>query len=69
MCSSDLVTVRFVVTGGGSVLAVGIVQNELGLSSVGDCIANAVRRWQFPVPASSGPVTVNYPFMLRPADL
>ena len=32
-------------------------------------IANAVRRWQFPVPEASGPVTVSYPFMLQPADL
>lgn len=63
------VTVRFVVAGGGAVLAVGVAQNELGLASVGDCIANAVRRWQFPVPEASGPVTVTYPFMLRPADL
>ncbi|MFO0601960.1 MAG: AgmX/PglI C-terminal domain-containing protein [Polyangiales bacterium] len=62
------VTVRFVIAGGGAVLAAGVAQNELGVASVGDCIANAVRRWQFPVPEASGPVTVSYPFMLQPAD-
>jgi hypothetical protein len=62
------VSVRFVIAGGGAVLAVGVAQNELGIPSVGDCIANAVRRWQFPVPEASGPVTVTYPFMLNPAD-
>jgi hypothetical protein len=62
------VTVRFVIAGGGAVLAACVAQNELGVASVGDCIANAVRRWQFPVPEASGPVTVSYPFMLQPAD-
>jgi hypothetical protein len=62
------VAVRFVIGGGGSVLAVGVAQNELGIPSVGDCIANAARRWQFPVPEASGPITVTYPFMLHPAD-
>lgn len=62
------VSVRFVIAGGGAVLAVGVAQNELGIPSVGDCIANAVRRWSFPVPEASGPVTVTYPFMLHPAD-
>jgi hypothetical protein len=62
------VSIRFVIAGGGAVLAAGVAQNELGIASVGDCIANAVRRWQFPVPEASGPVTVTYPFMLNPAD-
>jgi hypothetical protein len=34
--------------------------------SVGVCIANAVRRWQFAAPQGSS-VTVHYPFMLERA--
>jgi TonB family protein len=63
------VTVRFVISPDGTVLQAGIAQNDLGIASVGDCIANAVRRWQFSMPRMTGPVTVTYPFMLRPADL
>ena len=62
------VAVRFVIAGGGAVLAAGVAEDGLHMPSVSACIAGAVRRWTFPVPESSGPVTVTYPFSLMPAD-
>lgn len=62
------VVVRFVIGGTGSVLNSSPTENSLGVPSVGDCVANAVRRWQFPAPEGGGVVTVNYPFNLQPAD-
>jgi hypothetical protein len=62
------VSVRFVIAGGGAVLMAAVAEDHLGMASVSGCIANAVRRWTFPVPESSGPVTVTYPFNLMPAD-
>ncbi len=62
------VTVRFVIGGTGSVMASGVAGSTYPIQSVGDCIANAVRRWQFPAPEGGGVVTVNYPFNLQPPD-
>jgi TonB family protein len=62
------VVVRFVIGGTGSVMGSNVADNSLGVPSVGECIANAVRRWQFPAPEGGGVVTVNYPFNLQPAD-
>ncbi len=62
------VAIRFVIAGGGEVLMTGVANDSLGIASVSSCIASAVRRWTFPVPADSGPITVTYPFNLMPAD-
>ena len=62
------VVVRFVIGGTGTVIGSNVADNSLGVPSVGECIANAVRRWQFPAPEGGGVVTVNYPFNLQPAD-
>ena len=62
------VTVRFVIGGTGSVMGSGVAGSTYPIASVGDCIANAVRRWQFPAPEGGGVVTVNYPFNLQPPD-
>jgi hypothetical protein len=62
------VTVRFVIGGTGSVMASGVAGSTYPIQSVADCIANAVRRWQFPSPEGGGVVTVNYPFNLQPPD-
>jgi hypothetical protein len=63
------VSIRFVIAGGGAVLATGVAEDGLAMPSVSQCIASAVRRWSFPVPDASGPITVTYPFSLMPADL
>ncbi len=62
------VSVRFVIGSGGNVLASNVDSSNLGVPSVSQCIANAVGRWSFPVPADSGAITVTYPFSLIPAD-
>jgi len=62
------VTVRFVIGGTGSVMGSGVAGSTYPIQSVADCIANAVRRWQFPAPEGGGVVTVNYPFNLQPPD-
>lgn len=60
------VVVRFVIGSGGTVLAAGVSESSLAVPSVSECIASAVRRWQFPTPEGGGTVTVNYPFTLEP---
>lgn len=62
------VVVRFVIGGTGSVMGSNVNESSIPVPSVGECIANAVRRWQFPAPEGGGVVTVNYPFNLQPAD-
>ncbi len=58
------VVVRFIIGGTGTVMGSGVVEN-VSVPNVGTCIANAVRRWQFPSPEGGGTVTVNYPFNLQ----
>jgi TonB family protein len=62
------VAVRFVIGGDGNVLGSSVSDNSLPLPSVGQCVANAVRRWQFPPPEGNGVVNVNYPFSFQPAN-
>jgi TonB family protein len=62
------VAVRFVIGGTGTVMASNVSDSSIPVPSVGQCVANAVRRWQFPAPEGGGIVTVNYPFNLQPAD-
>ncbi len=60
------VVVRFVIGGTGMVIGSNVADSSLPMPSVGECIANAVRRWQFPEPDGGGVVTVSYPFSLLP---
>ena len=62
------VVVRFVIGGTGNVMASNVADSSLPLPSVGECVANAVRRWQFPSPEGGGVATVNYPFNLQLGD-
>lgn len=64
--ASGRVTVRWVIGTDGQVMGAGIAANNTGVASLGDCVAGAVRRWQFPAPQSV--VTVNYPFTLDVAE-
>lgn len=63
---SGRVTVRFVIGSEGRVIGVTVVEDTLPSPSVGECIARAVRRWEFP-PPEGGVVTVTYPFTLNAA--
>jgi TonB family protein len=62
------VVIRFVIGATGTVMASSVGDSSIPVPSVGECVANAVRRWQFPSPEGGGVVTVNYPFNLQPAD-
>ncbi len=59
------VVVRFLIGSTGTVMGSQVNESNLSVPSTGTCIANAVRRWQFPSPEGGGVVTVNYPFVLR----
>lgn len=60
------VVIRFIIGGNGTVMGSQVQESTVGIPSVAQCIANAVRRWQFPSPEGGGIVTVNYPFNLQP---
>jgi len=59
------VVVRFIIGSEGTVMGSNIAESNIAVPSVGQCISNAVRRWQFPTPEGGGIVTVNYPFNLQ----
>jgi hypothetical protein len=59
------VVVRFIIGGNGTVMGSNVADSNVAVPSVATCIANAVRRWQFPSPEGGGIVTVNYPFNLQ----
>jgi hypothetical protein len=62
---SGRVIVRFVIGGTGTVMGSSIVESNLIVRTVEECMAGVVRRWQFPAPEGAGIVTVNYPFNLQ----
>lgn len=63
------VVIHFVIGSEGNVLASEVSESNLAVPSVGQCIASAVRRWSFNLPASqTGVVNVHYPFVLSPAE-
>jgi len=45
-----------------------VMQSTHPLPQVASCVANAVRRWQFPAPTGGGVVVVSYPFNLTSGD-
>jgi TonB family protein len=59
------VVVRFIIGGDGTVMGSSVAESSVAVPSVAQCIASAVRRWQFPSPQGGGIVTVNYPFNLQ----
>lgn len=59
------VVIRFIIGGEGTILGSAVAESNVAVPSVGQCIASAVRRWQFPTPEGGGIVTVNYPFNLQ----
>ncbi len=62
------VMIRFVIGGTGTVIGSSVLESSIPVPSVGECIANAVRRWPFPVPAGGGVITVNYPFQIAAGE-
>jgi hypothetical protein len=70
MKNADLygrVMTEFTISGNGQVLASAVQSSSLNNAVVEQCIAQAVRRWEFPKPDGGGIVVVAYPFVLKNA--
>lgn len=61
------VMIQFTISGTGQVVASVVQQSTMNNPSVEQCIAQAVRRWEFPKPQGGGIVIVSYPFVLKAA--
>lgn len=60
------ITVRLVIGGStGSVILSRVATSTYPIQNVGDCIANVMRRWQFPLSEGGALVAVNYVFSLQ----
>ncbi len=62
------VAVQFTIGGTGRVATAVVQESSLADPSVGNCVAQAVKRWTFPQPEGGGSVIVTYPFVLEPGD-
>lgn len=60
------VSVRWVIGANGDVLASSVTDDTTSVASLGQCVAGAVRRWQFPFAGTIA--TVNYPFDFQLTD-
>ena len=58
------VVTSFTIANGGRVLSSAVTDTSLRARDVEPCIAEAVRRWEFPSSAQTS--IVSYPFMLTP---
>lgn len=59
------VSVQFTISGTGKVTTSVVAESDIKDPAVSTCIAQAVRRWSFPKPASGGAALVTYPFILQ----
>jgi len=60
------VTIQFNIGPTGSVPVAVVADSTVKDTSVGNCIAKAVKRWTFPKPPGGGSAVVTYPFVLEP---
>ncbi len=61
------VIIQFTIAGTGQVVASLVQQSTMNNPPVEQCIAGALRRWEFPKPNGGGIVIVSYPFVLKSA--
>jgi hypothetical protein len=61
------VIVQFIIAGDGHVMTSLVQSSTMNNPLVEQCIAGAVRRWEFPKPQGGGIVQVSYPFVLKAA--
>lgn len=57
--------VQFTIGPEGSVLASVVQSSTVGNPTLEQCVASAVRRWEFPKPRGGGVVVVTYPFTFK----
>lgn len=62
------VAVKFIISGTGNVQMSAIASSTMGSPPVETCVAEAVRRWQFPAVKGGGVVIVTYPFEFVQGD-
>ncbi|MBP6218886.1 MAG: TonB family protein [Oligoflexales bacterium] len=60
------VKMRFVINSTGRVSSVNTESSTIQDNEMKNCLAGAIRKWQFPAPRGGGEVTVNYPFTFSP---
>lgn len=61
------VTMRWVIAPDGAVAAAEVSESTLGSAAVERCMADRIRRWQFPVPENAGETIVNFPWIFSVA--
>jgi TonB family protein len=61
------VSIRFTISGEGSVIASTVAQSTAGNAELEQCVAGRVRTWMFPKPKGGGSVIVTYPFIFKAA--
>jgi hypothetical protein len=59
------VAVQFIIGGTGKVPSAVVQETTMKDAGVGNCVAQAVRRWTFPKPEGGGSVIVTYPFIFE----
>lgn len=62
---SGRVMIQFTISGTGAVVASAVQSSTMNNPTVEMCIAQSVRRWEFPKPQGGGIVVVTYPFVLK----
>ena len=60
------VAIQFTIGPTGKVPVAVIAESTLPDRTVANCVAKAVKRWEFPKPSGGGNVVVTYPFVLQP---
>jgi TonB family protein len=58
------VAIKFVISPSGAVMKAAVAQSDVGSARLEQCIADTVRRIDFPAPEGGGLVVVTYPFVL-----
>jgi len=61
------VAVLFTIDGSGSVSEANVAETSLENSNTEQCMLARIRRWRFPEPQGGGLVTVNFPWVFKPA--
>lgn len=62
------VTVKFTISGNGSVIASAVEESTMGDREVESCLTDKIKRWVFPEPKGGGIVIVKYPFVFKASD-
>lgn len=61
------VGVAFTIDGGGAVSDASVSETTLHEATTEQCMISKIRRWKFPQPLGGGTVSVNFPWIFKPA--